>query len=111
VARPVREEDLGAAIGNAREFAHTAAIEARAGAALELPAGSVFGASAAIRDVLALVRRIARAAATCSCSASAGPAANPCAGSPRAELAARASVREGGLRDRRSPRCRRSAPS
>jgi DNA-binding NtrC family response regulator len=60
VARPVREEDLGAAIGNAREFASTAA-EARPepAPALELPAGSVFGASPAIREVLALVRRIA----------------------------------------------------
>jgi len=60
VARPVREEDLGAAISNAREFAHTAAESRPEPApALELPAGSVFGASAAIRDVLTLVRRIA----------------------------------------------------
>jgi two-component system response regulator AtoC len=60
VARPVREEDLAAAIGNAREFAHTAA-ESRPEPApgLELPAGSVFGASPAIRELLALVRRIA----------------------------------------------------
>ncbi len=60
VARPVREEDLTAAIGNAREFAHTAA-ESRPEPApgLELPAGSVFGASPAIRELLALVRRIA----------------------------------------------------
>jgi DNA-binding NtrC family response regulator len=60
VARPVREEDLGAAIGNAREFASTAAESRPEPApALELPAGSVFGASPAIREVLALVRRIA----------------------------------------------------
>jgi DNA-binding NtrC family response regulator len=60
VARPVREEDLTAAIGNAREFAHTA-MESRPepAPAIELPAGSVFGASPAIREVLALVRRIA----------------------------------------------------
>jgi len=58
VARPVREEDLAAAISNAREFAHTAAESRPESApALELPAGSVFGASPAIRDVLALVRR------------------------------------------------------
>ena len=60
VARPVREEDLTAAIANAREFANTAAESRPESApALELPAGSVFGASPAIRDVLALVRRIA----------------------------------------------------
>ena len=60
VARPVREEDLTAAIGNAREFANTAAESRPEPApALELPAGSVFGASPAIREVLALVRRIA----------------------------------------------------
>ena len=60
VARPVREEDLNAAIGNAREFANTAAESRPEPApALELPAGSVFGASPAIREVLALVRRIA----------------------------------------------------
>ncbi len=60
VARPVREEDLNAAIGNAREFANRAAASRPEPApALELPAGSVFGASPAIREVLALVRRIA----------------------------------------------------
>jgi DNA-binding NtrC family response regulator len=60
VARPVREEDLGAAIANAREYAQTAAQSRPEPApAIELPAGSVFGASPAIREVLALVRRIA----------------------------------------------------
>jgi DNA-binding NtrC family response regulator len=60
VARPVREEDLSAAIGNAREFAHIAGTSKPEPApGIELPAGSVFGASAAIREVLALVRRIA----------------------------------------------------
>ena len=60
VARPVRDEDLNAAIGNAREFANTAAESRPEPApALELPAGSVFGASPAIREVLAMVRRIA----------------------------------------------------
>ena len=60
VARPVREEDLAAAIGNAREYAQTAAQSRPEPApAIELPAGSVFGASPAIREVLALVRRIA----------------------------------------------------
>ena len=60
VARPVREEDLSAAIGNAREFAHIAGTsKPDPPPGLELPPGSVFGASAAIREVLALVRRIA----------------------------------------------------
>jgi DNA-binding NtrC family response regulator len=60
VARPVREDDLGAAIGNAREFALTAREGRPAPASdIELPAGSVFGASPAIRETLALVRRVA----------------------------------------------------
>jgi two-component system, NtrC family, nitrogen regulation response regulator NtrX len=60
VARPVREEDLSAAIANAREFAHAAgASKPEPAPGIELPAGSVFGASPAIREVLALVRRIA----------------------------------------------------
>jgi DNA-binding NtrC family response regulator len=60
VARPVREEDLGSAISNAREYAQTATQSRPEPApAIELPAGSVFGASPAIREVLALVRRIA----------------------------------------------------
>jgi two-component system, NtrC family, nitrogen regulation response regulator NtrX len=60
VARPVREDDLAAAIGNAREYTQTAAESRPEPApAIELPAGSVFGASPAIREVLALVRRIA----------------------------------------------------
>jgi DNA-binding NtrC family response regulator len=60
VARPVREDDLSAAIANAREFAHTAAAsKPEPTPGIELPAGSVFGASPAIREVLALVRRIA----------------------------------------------------
>jgi DNA-binding NtrC family response regulator len=60
VARPVRDEDLAAAIGNAREFAQAAAGEkTELPAPAEASAGSVFGASAAIREVLALVRRIA----------------------------------------------------
>jgi two-component system, NtrC family, nitrogen regulation response regulator NtrX len=60
VARPVREDDLTAAIANAREFANTAgASKPEPTPGIELPAGSVFGASPAIREVLALVRRIA----------------------------------------------------
>lgn len=60
VARPVRDEDLGAAIGNAREFAQTAGgPRPEPPPGLEMPSGSVFGASPAIREVLALVRRIA----------------------------------------------------
>lgn len=60
VARPVREDDLIAAIANAREFAHIAgASKPEPTPGIELPAGSVFGASPAIREVLALVRRIA----------------------------------------------------
>ena len=60
VSRPVREDDLTAAIANAREFAHAAgASKPEPTPGIELPAGSVFGASPAIREVLALVRRIA----------------------------------------------------
>jgi DNA-binding NtrC family response regulator len=60
VSRPVREEDLTAAIANAREFAQTAgAPRPDPPPGIELPAGSVFGASPAVREVLALVRRIA----------------------------------------------------
>jgi DNA-binding NtrC family response regulator len=60
VGRPVREDDLSAAIANAREFAHTAgSSKPEPTPGIELPAGSVFGASPAIREVLALVRRIA----------------------------------------------------
>jgi two-component system, NtrC family, nitrogen regulation response regulator NtrX len=61
VARPVREEDLTAAIANAREFSHSTAGTSKPEPApgIELPAGSVFGASPAIREVLALVRRVA----------------------------------------------------
>jgi len=60
VSRPVREDDLTAAIDNAREFAHVAGSSTpEPTPGIELPAGSVFGASPAIREVLALVRRIA----------------------------------------------------
>ena len=60
VSRPVRDEDLAAAIANAREFAQTAErSKPEPAPGIELPAGSVFGASPAIREVLALVRRIA----------------------------------------------------
>ena len=60
VARPVREEELTAAIANAREFSGTAGTtKPEPAPGIELPAGSVFGASPAIREVLALVRRVA----------------------------------------------------
>ncbi|HEU4891935.1 MAG TPA: sigma 54-interacting transcriptional regulator [Vicinamibacterales bacterium] len=60
VARPVREEELTAAITNAREFSQGAgSSKPEPAPGIELPAGSVFGASPAIREVLALVRRIA----------------------------------------------------
>ncbi len=60
VPRPVRDDELGAAIANAREFAHTAAgAKSEPAPVIELAAGSVFGASPAIRETLALVRRIA----------------------------------------------------
>ena len=60
VARPVHDDELGAAIANAREFAHTAGgPKPEPAPGIELPAGSVFGASPAIRETLALVRRIA----------------------------------------------------
>ena len=60
VARPVREEELTAAIANAREFSQGAgSSKPEPAPGIELPAGSVFGASPAIREVLALVRRIA----------------------------------------------------
>jgi DNA-binding NtrC family response regulator len=60
VSRPVREDDLTAAIANAREFAETARLprEERE-RPLESAAGTVFGASPAIREALALARRIA----------------------------------------------------
>jgi len=60
VSRPIREEELTAAIANAREFSQIAGASKPGPApGIELPAGSVFGASPAIREVLALVRRIA----------------------------------------------------
>jgi two-component system, NtrC family, nitrogen regulation response regulator NtrX len=60
VARPVREEELTAAIANAREFSGTAGTtKPEPAPGIELPAGSVFGASPAIREILALVRRVA----------------------------------------------------
>jgi DNA-binding NtrC family response regulator len=60
IARPVIEADVLAAIGNAREFVSVAgSSKPEPAPGLELPADSVFGASPAIREVLALVRRIA----------------------------------------------------
>jgi two-component system nitrogen regulation response regulator NtrX len=60
VSRPVREEELTAAVANAREFSNTAGTtKPEPAPGIELPAGSVFGASPAIREVLALVRRVA----------------------------------------------------
>lgn len=60
VARPVREEEVTAAIANAREFSGTVGTtKPEPAPGIELPAGSVFGASPAIREVLALVRRVA----------------------------------------------------
>ena len=60
VARPVRDDELTAAIANAREFSGTAGTtKSEPAPGIELPAGSVFGASPAIREVLALVRRVA----------------------------------------------------
>src|SRR5262249_42745537 len=47
------------AIDNAREFARTAAERPEAVPVVELPGDSVFGSSPAIREVLAIVRRIA----------------------------------------------------
>jgi DNA-binding NtrC family response regulator len=57
IPRPVVADELVAGLANAREFAR---ITERAGANLELPpiADGVFGASAAMRDVFALVRRL-----------------------------------------------------
>ena len=60
VARPIREDELGAALDNAREFANVAGRARIEPATQSEPmAGSVFGASPAIRETLALVRRIA----------------------------------------------------
>jgi two-component system nitrogen regulation response regulator NtrX len=60
VARPITADDLAAAIANAGEFARAAkGLRREPAPGLELPADSVFGASPAIREVLALVRRIA----------------------------------------------------
>jgi DNA-binding NtrC family response regulator len=58
--RPVTHDDLVAAIANARDLSRIAGTAKREPApTLELPADSVFGASPAIREILALVRRIA----------------------------------------------------
>ena len=104
VARPVREEDLGAAISNAREFAHTAAeSKPEPAPALELPAGSVFGASAAIRDVLTLVRRIAPSRCNVLVLGERGTGRESVARAVHGQSSRRErAVREGGLRDRRS---------
>ena len=59
VARPVNDEDIGAAIANARELVPTAGPKAEPAPGIGLPSDSVFGASPAIREILALVRRIA----------------------------------------------------
>ena len=59
VGRPVRESDLLAALDNAREFARTASEKPDPMPVLELPPDSVFGSSPAMREVLAIVRRIA----------------------------------------------------
>lgn len=60
VARPIREDELVAAIGNARELAHVAGrAHSESAPAIESGRGGVFGASPAIREALALVRRIA----------------------------------------------------
>ena len=58
VARPVREQDLIAAITNGREFARLAD---RAAPVTDVPdaADGVFGSSPAMRDVLGIVRRVA----------------------------------------------------
>jgi DNA-binding NtrC family response regulator len=59
IPRPLIADDLVAGLGNAREFAR---ITERASADPDLPQlpGGVFGASAAMRDVLGLVRRAGR---------------------------------------------------
>lgn len=57
VRRPVREEDVLAALGNAREFA---GLSARQPAQLpEPPEGTIFTSSPRMRDVYELTRRIA----------------------------------------------------
>jgi two-component system NtrC family response regulator len=58
VARPVREQDLIAAITNGREFARLAD---RAAPVTDAPdaADGVFGSSPAMRDVLGIVKRVA----------------------------------------------------
>lgn len=58
VARPVRPDDMLAALANAREFARVALRAAPAVERIE-QADGVFGASAAMRDVLGIVRRVA----------------------------------------------------
>jgi DNA-binding NtrC family response regulator len=57
ISRPVNADDLVAGFANAREFAR---VSERATATLEQPQleRGVFGASAAIRDVIGLVRRV-----------------------------------------------------
>jgi DNA-binding NtrC family response regulator len=59
IGRPVRLEDLTAALGNAREYARLVERPVRE-IVLPAPPDGVFGASAAIRDVLGIVRRVAQ---------------------------------------------------
>jgi two-component system response regulator AtoC len=58
IARPIRRDDVTAAVANAREFARVARDPEAVPDAPELPEG-VFGTSSAMRDVLAIVRRVA----------------------------------------------------
>lgn len=59
IARPIRADDVTAAIVNAREFTRVGkAAEVDQPSASEQPEG-VFGASSAMRDVLGIVKRVA----------------------------------------------------
>lgn len=58
IARPVRQDDLLGAMANAREMVRVARIPAPIVDAADPPPNGVFGASAAMRDVLAMVRSV-----------------------------------------------------
>jgi two-component system nitrogen regulation response regulator NtrX len=59
IGRPVRESDLLAAVANAREFARTMWERPGPPGTTPLSPDGMFGSSAAMREVLTLVRRVA----------------------------------------------------
>jgi DNA-binding NtrC family response regulator len=59
VARPFRGEDVLTALANAREFGEVASRNVDSSEPVEITVDGVFGASPVMRDVLAIVRRVA----------------------------------------------------